>query len=176
MLKKFLSEEARASLETVEAEFLRLHGLTDQWLAAALLKHARSAQADLPMLTSYEKTYDSRLIWSLIPELCRRLGTIKLQPAEYDNEIRLLTNYKLRIRLGHTLANVGRARSTSWRLLTREAANGNPVVSAIDRLCPGTMGDRDDPLVCRLTEVAHARVTTYKGVWTREILNPNVDE
>jgi hypothetical protein len=175
MLKKFLSEEARRSLETVEAEVSRLHELTDQWLAAALLKHARKAQIDLPMLSNYEKTYDSRLIWSLIPELCRRLGTVRIHPAEYDHEIRILTNYKLRIRIGHTLANVGRARSEPWRLLTREAANGNPVVSAIDRLCPGTMGDRDDPLVLRLTEVAHSRGTIFKGVWTKDILIPVVD-
>jgi len=165
MFRELLSEEARQSLDAMERECARLHRLTDQWLAAALLKLARQAQADMPDLGQHGHTYDSRLIWSLIPEVSRRLGTVRLLPAEFDLEIRPLSDYELRIRVGNTLYNVGRAQSAAWKLLTRDCANGNPTAMAVDRLCPGVLGDRDDPLVKRLTEVAFHRKVPFHGVW-----------
>ena len=169
MFKLNLSEEVRAEIAQDNAELERLYGLTNQWLASALLKLARQAQASTPQYRPEDPTYNSRLVWGIVPELARRLGTVKLVLGEIDWEIRELSNYDLRLRIGITLANVGtEAHLPGWKMLSKEAVNGNPVVFGIDRLCPGNVTDLDDRLVRRAQEVARYRGVKYSGVWTPE--------
>lgn len=125
-----LSAEARARIEHDRREALRLYGLADAWLAAALLAAARQAQAAAPHRTPDEGTYDARLIWGIVPELARRLGVVKLTTNEIDWEIRELSDYDLRVRAGHTLKNIGYTILPGWRQLTRDIGNGNMVVYA----------------------------------------------
>lgn len=40
------------------------------------------------------------------------------------------------------------------------------VLYGLDRLCPGRLGDREDPVVRNLTELAACRGRPYDGVWT----------
>lgn len=167
-----LSAEARARIEQDRREAQRLYGLGNAWLAAALLAAAREAQAASPERAPGECTYDARLIWGIVPELARRLGVVKLTTNEIDWEIRNLTDYELRLRAGHTLKNISYRTAPGWRLLTRDIAHGNAVVYAVDRLCPGCMGDREDPIVRNLTELAACRGRPYTGVWTPEINLP----
>lgn len=161
-----LSAEAQARIEQDRREAQRLYGLGNAWLAAALLAAAREAQAASPERKPGECTYDARLIWGIVPELARRLGVVKLTTNEIDWEIRELSDYELRVRAGHTLKNISYSTAPGWRLLTRDIGNGNAVVYAVDRLCPGRMGDRDDPIVRNLTELAACRGRPYAGVWT----------
>jgi len=161
-----LSAEARARIEQDRREAQRLYGLGNAWLAAALLAAAREAQATSPERAPDECTYDARLIWGIVPELARRLGVVKLTTNEIDWEIRELSDYQLRVRAGHTLKNISYSTAPGWRLLTRDIGNGNAVVYAVDRLCPGRMGDREDPIVWNLTELAACRGRPYAGVWT----------
>lgn len=98
-----LSPEARARLEHERREALRLYGLGNAWLAAALLAAAREAQATTPNLKPGDCTYGARLIWGIVPELARRLGVVKLTTNEIDWEIRPLSDYGLRLRAGHAL-------------------------------------------------------------------------
>jgi hypothetical protein len=165
-LKGILSPEARARIEHDRREALRLYGLGNAWLAAALLAAAREAQAAAPHRAPDECTYDARLIWGIVPELARRLGVVKLTTNEIDWEIRELSDYQLRLRAGYTLKNVGHTMLPGWRLLTRDIANGNIVLFGVDRLCPGRMDDRDDPIVRNLSELARCRQRPYEGVWT----------
>lgn len=167
-----LSPESRARLEADERELRRLYSLNDAWLAAALLKLARLAQAAMPERRPDECTYDARLIWGIVPEIARRLGTIRMTTDEIDWEIRELSDYELRIRTGYTLVNIGYRLVPGWDLLSREPANGCPVVFAIDRLCPGRLDDREDPIVRRLAEMARVRGTVFNGVWTEAICLP----
>lgn len=164
-----LSPEARARIEHDRREALRLYGLGNVWLAAALLAAARQAQAAAPDRAPDECTYDARLIWGIVPELARRLGIVKLTTNEIDWEIRELSDYELRVRAGYTLKNIGDSTLPGWRMLTREIGNGNMVVYALDRLCPGRLGDREDPIVRNLTELAACRRRPYDGVWTPDI-------
>ena len=46
------------------------------------------------------------------------------------------------------------------------------VVYGLDRLCPGRLGDRDDPIVRNLTELAACRQRPYEGVWTPALNMP----
>ena len=156
----------RARIEQEETEELRLFGLTDAWLAAAILSIARKAQASTPEHTPGQCTYNARLIWGIVPEIARRMGVVRMTTDEIDWEVRELSDYELRIRLGHTLANIGHCSLPGWDMLSREVANGNPLVFAIDRLCRGKMGDAEDPLVRRLTEIARVRKRPFNGVWT----------
>jgi len=162
-----LSAEAQARIEQDRREARRLYGLGNAWLAAALLAAAREAQAASPERSPGECTYDARLIWGIVPELARRLGVVKLTTNEIDWEIRELSDYELRVRTGHTLKNISYSTALGWRLLTRDIGNGNAVVYAVDRLCPGRMCDRDDPIVRNLTELATCRGRPYAGVWTQ---------
>jgi hypothetical protein len=161
-----LSREARARIEQDRREALRLYGLGNAWLASALLATARDAQAAAPHRTPDECTYDARLIWGIVPELARRLGVVKLTTNEIDWQIRELSDYELRVRAGHTLKNIGYTILPGWRMLSRDIGNGNMVVYALDRLWPGRLGDREDPIVRNLTELAACRGRPYEGVWT----------
>lgn len=167
-----LSAEARVRIEQDRREAQRLYGLGNAWLAATLLAAAREAQAASPERAPGECTYDARLIWEIVPELARRLGVVKLTTNEIDWEIRELSDYELRVRAGHTLKNISYSTAPGWRLLTRDIAHGNAIVYAVDRLCPGRMGDREDPIVRNLTELAACRCRPYSGVWTPEISLP----
>jgi hypothetical protein len=166
IFSKLLSPDVRARLEQDRREALRLYGLGNAWLAAALLAAAREAQAAVPDWAPGDLTYDARLIWGIVPELARRLGVVKLTTNEIDWEVRELSDYDLRMRTGHTLKNVGYSTLPGWRQLTRDIGNGNMVVYAVDRLCPGRMGDRDDPIVRNLAELAACRGRPYDGIWT----------
>jgi hypothetical protein len=168
-----LSAADRARIEQDRREALRLYGLGNAWLAAALLAAAREAQAAAPHRTPDECTYDARLIWGIVPELARRLGVVKLTTNEIDWEIRELSDYELRVRAGHALKNIGYTILPGWRLLTRDLGNGNMIVYGVDRLCPGRLGDRDDPIVRNLTELAACRRRPYEGVWTPALNLPD---
>lgn len=161
-----LSPEARVRIEQDRREALRLYGLGNAWLASALLAAAREAQAAAPQLAPDECTYNARLIWGIVPELARRLGVVKLTTNEIDWEMRELSDYDLRVRAGHALKNIGYTILPGWRMLSRDIGNGNMVVYALDRLCPGRLGDRDDPIVRNLSELAACRGRPYDGVWT----------
>lgn len=172
IFKTLLSREARARIEQDRCEALRLYALGNAWLAREILSAARAAQAAAPHRTPDEHTYDARLIWGILPELARRLGVVKLTTNEIDWEIRELSDYDLRVRAGYTLKNIGYTILPGWRQLTRDIGNGNMVVYALDRLCPGRLGDREDPIVRNLTELASCRQRPYNGVWTPEMNLP----
>jgi hypothetical protein len=164
-----LSDAARGRMERDRREALRLYGLGNAWLAREILGAARAAQAAAPHRTPDERTYEARLIWGILPELARRLGVVRLTTNEIDWEIRELSDYDLRVRTGYTLKNIGYTILPGWLQLTRDIGNGNMVVYALDRLCPGRMGDNDDPIVRNLTELASCRRRPYNGVWTPEM-------
>ena len=170
-LANHLPHELKEKIARERAEVIRLYGLTNEWLAHALLKIARQAQVSSPEYgLEHSPTYNSRLIWGIIPELARRLGTVKLKVEEIDWEIRELSDYELRIRIGNTLQNIGVVTSKGWDLLGRETVHGNPVAIGIDRLCPGDLNDHYDTIVRRALELSRYRKKSYRGVWTPEFV------
>lgn len=169
MFKYNLSAETLAAIEQEKNEAFRLYALTDTWLASALLKLAREAQKVSPEKRPDDNTYDARLIYGVVPELARRLGSVKLTMPEIDWEVRELSDYELRERAGHCLLRVQPSDLPGWVMLTREVANGNPIVYAMDRICPGVVGNRDDRVTRRITELAEYRRRPYSGVWTPEV-------
>lgn len=166
MFKMNLDPELRARIEHDRRESRRLYALTDTWLAHAILALARQAQGNAPEhAIENGDTYNSRLIWGIVPELARRLGPVKLTTQEIDWEIRALNDHELRIRTGHTIGNIAFCVRPGWRMLTREPIHGNPLVMAVDRLAPGRLDDRDDPIMRRLVEIARNRGAPFDGIW-----------
>ncbi|MDO9179322.1 MAG: hypothetical protein Q7U16_13545 [Agitococcus sp.] len=116
-------------------------------------------------------SYAACLIYEVIPEISRRLGVLGPLPLKQGDEIlRAKTAYQLRLLTGNCLHNISDFHLPGWDLLTHDPVNGNPVVYAIDRLCPGVLGDKEDILVTRMTEVARYRNVAYNGAWTPAIL------
>lgn len=141
-------------------ELVRLHGLTDRWLAEELLRLARAVRRQHPR--EFSKPYAghaSRLVWSLIPELAARLGAARFEPGErgVDQYREIGESHILRILVGSYLQEVdplggqGVVSGTparAWSLLTRPVATGNPVAIALDRLAPPNATMRDWPARC----------------------------
>ena len=170
-----LSEESRQRLEHRRREVLRLAELSPRWLAAELLRLARRARTESCRWNAFDIVYDSQFIWHGVPELARRLGAGPLAADELvGDEWAGLSDYELRRGLGHCLGNIGQGayfEMPAWELLLNEPANGNPVVMGVDFLCPGCPGDREDPLVVRLAEIARARGVPFDGIWSLSFLN-----
>lgn len=171
-----LSPATRARIAKENAEAARLFSLKDAWLAAGILELARKAQRSTPEYSPGQGTYNARLIWGLVPEIARRLGVIRMATEEIDWEIRELSDYDLRIRAGYTLANISHCSLPGWDMLSREVTHGNPVVFAIDRICPERVGDSADPIVCRFTEIARVRNCPFFGVWKPNICGEAPEE
>jgi len=169
MFKFLLSPETRARLEAERTETFRLFGLTDDWLANALLKLAREAQATSTSLRPDTPTYNARLIYGIVPEVARRLGAVNLNQREIDYEIRALSDYGLRVRAGHCIGNIADSNEPGWALLTRDVGFGNPVAFALDRILPGRPGDRDDPINRRVQELAETKRLAYTGSWFPDV-------
>lgn len=167
--KFHLSPESRARLEAQYVEISRLAGLTPRWLGAELLRLARRARAECCTYTAFDNVYDAQFVWHGVPELARRLGAGPLSADEVAaSDWTALSDYALRVRLGHCVANISRTFyywHDAWEILLNEPANGNPVVMGIDYLCPGIPGDKDDPLTRRLVEIAGCRGVPYDGRW-----------
>jgi len=172
MFKFHLKPDTQARLAAERREIQRLYRLTDPWLAAALLRLARDARKLAPYRPD-DPIYDARLVWGLVPELARRLGTVRLEAQEIDWAMRRLSDYELRVTAGLCLANTAGQDTRAWSLLTRLPVHGNPVAIAADRLVPGAPDDRDDPIARQLAEVATLRGIRYEGLWTPEAFLPD---
>lgn len=175
MFKFKLSEESQARLQAERRETSRLYGLTNQWLAAALLRLARDARKSTSMRPD-DCTYDATLVWGIVPELARRLGAVKLEVAEINWEVRTASNYELRQRAGYAISNAAERSSFAWQMLTRLPVHGNPVVFGVDRLCPGVPGDLEDPIARQLTEVSRVRGKPYSGICAAELFNDESED
>jgi hypothetical protein len=86
MFKISLPEEARAQLERERQEIERLFHLTDRVLGETLLTLARACRTKLPdKLKPNSISYESGLVWDLIPEIAKRLGCSDFEPNERGN-------------------------------------------------------------------------------------------
>lgn len=174
MFRILLSAEARARLDAEQAESERLYGLTDRWLADALLQMSRAARMEAPHLKPEDHVYDNTFVWHVLPELARRLGARKFLPSEREDfDVNHMTDVQLRERAMGCLSNISTStyyKMSGWTMLLRESANGNPVVYAVDRLSPGNLA-QPDSIVKRLVEIAGHRKVPYEGVWTPAMMS-----
>lgn len=144
--KSLMSEEQISNTRKAEAEISRLRGLTDVWLANAILKLARDCRQTFPLNLSdpNARIYDNALVWHLIPEIAKRLGATNIQPNEArrldfieatDIELAQYTeDYVCNISMGSWETALPVASFPSHQLLSRNKELGNPVVIAADHM------------------------------------------
>lgn len=147
-----------ASAHDLQTEVERLYGLSNRWLAQALLTLSRTARRAAPALRPDDTRLDSRLVWDITPEIARRLGATRFLPLEAHADFAQMSLRNLRSRLAECLCFTGqyRASGTAWALLTLPAEKGNVVAFALDRLCAMTdyVPDDSDDLLCRSVATA----------------------
>lgn len=174
IFQKLLKPESLRQLEEFRTTVDTALAWSNEELGVALLRMTREVRARYPMPTEpWRHTYTTSYYWHIVPELAKRLWpAIGLSAEESaSDEYRLLSDYELRLSLGVYLRNLpSEVGSVPAALLSREACNGNLVAIAIDRLCPGSLGDREDTLTQDLASIARVRGTRYDGVWTTAIL------
>lgn len=174
-----ISEELRQRIDAEHREMERLFALPDRWLAAELLRLVR----DIRGRTKYAArsadtdTYNSVLLWDVIPELARRLGaTLELNEST-DYSITRLEGEMFRDFVASCLGNVSTsymAQAKTGRLLEpvsvlfHSVPNGNPVAMALDRLVPPSP-DCLDRLSQEIRSVSLARGLDGQSSWTPEM-------
>lgn len=143
---KLMSHEQRSSLKAMDAEIDRLSGLTDVWLANALLKMARECRGLFPdrLVDPTTPVYDNAFVWHVIPELASRLGANRLQPnestrpeiREADDQTlrRLVEYYAENVSMGSWSVDIDIPGFPAHALLSRSAPLGNPAIIAADRI------------------------------------------
>ena len=141
MFRFQISPEAAERIARDEADVVRLWSLPDRFLAAALLRMSRAAADADPDMLGHGGwgTYEHRLVWQVVPEVAFRLGETSFRTNERPPAIRRVDDEILRVWAGACIQNATAQRpeaGAGWRLLTREPANGNPLLIALDRVFP----------------------------------------
>lgn len=174
---KLLSPETRARGAAEREELMRMWRLPDRFLAADLLRKAREARTLYPVLQDHgpdRSTYETTFVWDVIPEIAARLGETSFQFLERKSEVRACTDIELRQWLGLSLKHMGMLREAwldkdrmvnPWLMLTHSIPNGNPVLFAMDRICPPTM-DSDDWGARHVREIARNRGFEGISAWS----------
>jgi hypothetical protein len=153
---KFLSPEAIARGKAEREELIRMWRLNDRFLAADLMRKVRDARSRYRAVLDIDprgySTYETTFAWDVVPEIAARLGETAFQPNERKAEVRACTDVELREWLGLSLKHMGMIREAwndkdalpnPWLILTYSIPNGNPVLFAMDRICPPTLESQD---------------------------------
>lgn len=177
-----ISPEIRARVDAESAEMVRLFNLEDRWLANELLRLTRKIRDLTPFAVRDPRgdTWNSSLLWDLIPELAYRLGG-KLQLNESaDFDLRRADGAELRLLVSHYLQNVA---TTYFRdaqqgelldpvnVLFHNFWNGNPIAMALDRLAPPA-DDSVDHLATELLAMSRRRGHAATGAWHPGLQGP----
>ena len=170
--ENLLSEQSREKIRTTRVEVARLYALPNRWLAAEILRLARAAQKDLRAegFSPGDCVYDAAFAWNVLPELAKRLGATQFnQDERLDRSICGLSDSAFRFHAGYFIFNSS-TNAIRNSILSREVANGNPVVFALDRVAVPEQGD---PIAVRLREIAHVRSVPFAGTWSPEFMGGN---
>lgn len=167
--EKLLSPQARAMLARRKEDTRNCFSMTDVDLAQRLLVLAKEAREERPDLDMELRSYDTVLLSVVLPELATRLGLTVASARE--ERYRSMDARAFRHVVGIILRNSSRyAGDYAWKFIVNEAINGNPIVIALDRICPGDLMDRDDMLTHEIANIAHMRGKPFNGVWTPAML------
>ena len=170
-----ISPELRARIDAEAQEMQRIFALPDRWLAVHLLKLCRQIRNNSAKYSQRgdHDTYNSALLWDVIPEVARRLGAPIQADESMNREIRIAQGQALRDYVAACMANVSVGYLKDSRtgdlvepidILFRESANGNPVLVALDRLVPPTPASTD-AAARRLREISNVRGHEETGAW-----------
>lgn len=187
---RHMSPQLHACVQATAREMARLHALPDRWLGQELLKLARTLRRQYPRQLSdpHGTTYDTNLVWQLVPEVAKRMGAGRLLPNEASSRSVVTTSdADLRVHVGVYLRNCAldrwplpdrdRAVPSAGEILCHSVANGNPIAMALDRLhaAPEPGLDRDDYIARHVREISAARGFEPTPYWTPELQDYGID-
>lgn len=174
-----LSPAQRQRLAKTAAELERIFSLPDRWLAEELLRLARGTRAMFPDKLAYDprlSTYDRSLVWDVVPEVAKRLGSRNLTEQEASFEVRAHSGTALREHAGQCLHCTSINRwldhqanfPSPAELLVHDIPNGNPLAIAVDRLCPAPPREAhaDDWIARHVREISRTRGFQETAIWT----------
>lgn len=170
------------TIKDLRAEIERIYYLPDRWLAEELLRLVRQVRAELPDQLSFADRATSHacsLVWDVVPEIARRLGSRSLSPDESrdpkvtDCEHDILRQYAgICLKFSALSALVEqRCPDSVTRLLVREISEGNPIAIGLDRLslASGTTPPQD--LIARhMSEWSRANGLDEVAAWQPNLL------
>jgi hypothetical protein len=170
-----LSPELRARVEAESREIERLFGLEDRWLAAELLRLARTIRerTQYGARSGEHDTYNSALLWDVIPEVAYRLGGRLMLNEATDYDLKVAQGVDFRNHVAIYLKNVATCyfrdadrgeQLEPVAILFREAWNGNPIVMALDRITPPDL-EAADILAQDMVSMARTRGHVPTGRW-----------
>ena len=167
--------------QVLDHEMVRLHGLGDRWLAAALLRLTRQARVECPGLSNpFLMVYASDLVWHIIPELARRMGAVNLVANESGLVIyRNMQGQEWRECVGRAVEfadliyysrepDSNRTQPLAVDVLANRFSNGNPVAMAVDRECPPPPRTQDceDFIARRVRDASRTRGHEETAIWS----------
>lgn len=122
----------------------RLFWLSDRWLAEVLVRVARGCRDALPpeVAGRGSVTFESRMLWGVMPDLARRLGARTLLSGEGAwSGSTLPPGDELRDEVGLAGASLARcpaiaAPPLDWWVVARAPERGSLVGIALDRIAP----------------------------------------
>lgn len=181
---RLLPPEVAARLERSKVRVDRLYGLPDRWLGRELAGIARRIRASVPEFASPASEgdgYSKHVLWDVVPEIARRLGEPLLPNESSDAGLRRAGEAELRRDVSNCMYNLSSIRlmqvvpeelQDDLHMLLLDAANGNPVVVALDRIAPPGP-DADDRLARHLREVSRARGHVPTSSWNPDLQHPS---
>lgn len=156
------------------SEIDRIFALSDRWLGEEILRLCREIRA-LAVPTRHEEAgYNSFVLWDLIPEVAYRLGCRLMVNESTDFDAKRASGQDFRDLVAMCMVNVAtgylsEAETNLARnpidILFRDAANGNPVAFALDRLVAPTLTSTDR-FARSIREVSRTRGFEETGKWS----------
>jgi len=144
----------------MQLEIVRIYHLSDRWLAEELLRLARRCREEYPRrLKEVDRnaSYESSLVWDVVPEVAKRLGSRSLMMVEASDpkivacDTAILREYAgICIKFSNLKSWIATAdRTSAASLLVRDFCSGNPIAIALDRLQPANEEDQAQDIIAR---------------------------
>lgn len=180
---RLLPPEVAARLERSKVRVDRLYGLPDRWLGreiAGLVRRIRASVPEFASPASEGDGYSKHMLWDVVPELARRLGEPLLPNESSDADLRRAGEADLRRDVSTCLFNLSSVRlmrivpedlQDDLHMLLLDAANGNPVAVALDRIAPPGP-DADDRIARHLREISACRRHVPTSSWHPGLQHP----
>ena len=180
---RLLSPELAARLERSKLRVERMYALPDRWLGREIAGIARRLRASVPEFASPAAEgdgYSKHMLWDVIPEIARRLGEPLLPNESSDYDLRTAGDVAFRRDVGTVMSNISSVRllrlvpedlQDDLHMLLLDAANGNPVAVALDRVAPPGP-EADDRIARHVREVSGCRGHVPTSSWHPDLQHP----
>jgi len=171
-----------ATPSSMSTELVRIYRLPTRWLAEEILRLARRTReqfSDRLPAANRNVNYECSLVWDVVPEVAKRLGSRSLGPLEAcDPRVSGCDNFILREYAGICLTfsslrrwvNQSAEDLSAAAILLHDITEGNPVAIALDRLQPpDNSTSHQDLIVRQMRQWSRARGLRETAAWRPDL-------